>query len=113
MDALDSKTITKCWMKLVNDITLTQGALDGILTHLTAHGIIEPLTKHDIMLKVADAQRTRDFLNLLQRRGPNAYDTFVKALEECNNEKMTALANSLKETKQKLIEEEDSERKKA
>ncbi|XP_067687021.1 uncharacterized protein [Haliotis asinina] len=100
METVHREIIRKNYSDLVQAIQRVEEVVDK----LVQFNVLTCLMKAEIMEKLS-FDRARELLNMLRRRGPQAYTLFCKALEECGE--IQALTLLGLETDQEMTELQD------
>ena len=93
MDELHKKAIIKSYIYLVNNLDF-----NDIGDYLIQEEILNEEHCEEIKARNTRAERVREFLRILQTRGPRAYDTFIKALNKSNNGFIASHLEKIRET---------------
>ena len=93
MDELHKKTIKKNYKYLVDNLDFKD-----IGDYLIQEEILNEEHCEEIEARNTRAERAREFLRILQTRGPRAYDSFINALNESNNEYIASHLEKFRET---------------
>lgn len=68
-------------MRLVNDLMI-----EDMFDSIESHALFTPIMLECIKAKESRPEKVRTFLDYLQRRGPNAFETFIQCLRETGHE---------------------------
>ena len=93
MDELHKKTIIKNYEDLVKDLDFKD-----IRDYLIQEEILNEEHCEEIEARKTRADRVREFLRILQTRGPRAYDSFINALNKSNKEYIASDLEKFRET---------------